>query len=103
MEQTNFVRTKLDSQRLVEYAQMDQNHRSRGNAHACKACQRVYQQACDRLKRAERDLGETAAFIAASLTTATAIEAVINIAMTSSSYRRIFCKERFISILQSSF
>ena len=53
---------------------------SRGRVHACKASQRGYQQARDRLKRADRDLGETAAFIAASLTTATAIQAVISVA-----------------------
>jgi cytochrome c biogenesis protein CcdA len=51
-----------------------------GKNHACKASRRGYQQAIDRLKRAERDLGETAAFIAASLTTVTAIQAVISIA-----------------------
>jgi hypothetical protein len=34
----------------------------------------------DCLRRANRDLGETAAFVAASLTTVTAIQAVINIA-----------------------
>ena len=48
--------------------------------HACKASQREYQLARDRLQRAERDLAETAAFIAASLTTVTAIQAVIGIA-----------------------
>ena len=41
---------------------------------------REYQQARDHLKRAERDLGETAAFIAACLTTVTAIQAVITVA-----------------------
>jgi cytochrome c biogenesis protein CcdA len=54
--------------------------RSKGRIHACKASRRGYQQARDRLRRANRDLGETAAFIAASLTTVTAIQAVISIA-----------------------
>jgi hypothetical protein len=53
---------------------------SRGKVHACKASQRGYQQACDHLKRAERDLAETAAFIAAALTTVTAVQAVISLA-----------------------
>jgi hypothetical protein len=53
----------------------------RGTAHACKASQRSLQQATDKLRRANRDLGETVGFIAASLTTVTAVEAVINIAV----------------------
>jgi hypothetical protein len=53
----------------------------RADAHACKAYQRELQQASDHLRRANRDLGELAAFIAASLTTITAVEAVINIAV----------------------
>jgi len=48
--------------------------------HACKASWRDYQEARESLKRAERDLGETTAFIAASLTTVTALQAVISIA-----------------------
>jgi hypothetical protein len=54
---------------------------SKGRVHACQASQRNLEQASDRLRRANRDLGETAAFIAASLTTVTAVEAVINIAV----------------------
>ena len=57
-----------------------ENHRSRADSHACRAYQHVYEQARDHLRRAERDLAETAAFIAASLTTVTAIQAVITIA-----------------------
>ena len=57
-----------------------ENHRSRANSHACRAYQHTYRQACDHLKRAERDLAETAAFMAASLTTVTAIQAVITVA-----------------------
>lgn len=51
-----------------------------GKVHACRVSQRGFQEARDRLRRANRDLGETAAFIAASLTTVTAVEAVINLA-----------------------
>jgi cytochrome c biogenesis protein CcdA len=47
----------------------------------CRVSRRNLEHANDRLKRANRDLGETAAFIAASLTTITAVEAVINIAI----------------------
>ncbi len=54
---------------------------AKGKLHACQASQRFLQQAGDRLNRANRDLGETAAFVAAALTTITAIEAVINIAI----------------------
>jgi hypothetical protein len=57
-----------------------ENQPLRGKVHACKASQRGYQQACDHLKRAERDLAETAAFIAAALTTVTAVQAVISLA-----------------------
>jgi hypothetical protein len=57
-----------------------ENHRSRADSHACRAYQHVYEQARDHLRRAERDLAETAAFIAASLTTVTAIQAVITVA-----------------------
>ena len=57
-----------------------QTQPSKAEGHACKASLRGYQQARDHLKRAERDLGETAAFIAASLTTVTAIQAVITVA-----------------------
>ena len=60
-------------------AQFDEGQ-SVGRVHACRASQREYQQARDRLKRANRDLGETAAFIAATLTSATAIQAVITFA-----------------------
>jgi cytochrome c biogenesis protein CcdA len=75
MEQTNYdlIYYPTRKSRLDEY-------QSKGKVHACKASQRGYQQACDRLKRAERDLAETAAFIAGSLTTVTAIQAVISIA-----------------------
>lgn len=53
---------------------------TKGNAHACKASWRNYQHALDCFKRAERDLGETVTFIAASLTTVTAVQAGITLA-----------------------
>jgi len=49
-------------------------------AHAHKAWRRLYLEARDHFRQADRDLGETAAFVAASLTTATAIEAVMTVA-----------------------
>lgn len=75
MEQVNYIRAN-GSQKT----QPPENRLPRARDHACKASQREYQLACDRLKRAERDLAETAAFMAASLTTVTAIQAVVSIA-----------------------
>jgi len=72
--------TNPNRQEMVEFVQPKESQQPRGEIHACKASRRGYQQARDRLKRADRDLGETAAFIAASLTTVTAIQAVISIA-----------------------
>ena len=76
MEQINQFRVNHGTQK----AQLEENYPPKAKVHACKASQRGYQLACDRLKRAERDLAETAAFIAASLTTVTAIQAVISLA-----------------------
>ena len=76
MEQVNQFRANHGS----ENVRREEGQQSKGKLHACKASQREYQLACDRLQRAERDLAETAAFIAASLTTVTAIQAVISIA-----------------------
>jgi len=76
MEQIGQFRVNHGSQK----AQVEENHPPKAKIHACKASQRGYQLACDRLKRAERDLAETAAFMAASLTTVTAIQAVVSIA-----------------------
>lgn len=73
MEQVNYIRAN-GSQKTTE------NHPPKARLHACQASQREYQLAADRLKRAERDLAETAAFMAASLTTVTAIQAVMSIA-----------------------
>ena len=72
--------TKPISRKLIEQVQLGENQPPKARVHACKASQRGYQQARDRLKRADRDLGETAAFIAASLTTVTAVQAVISVA-----------------------
>lgn len=47
----------------------------------CKIAQRDYQLARDHLKRANRDLGETAAVLLGSLTAVSAVGAVINIAV----------------------
>lgn len=71
---------KLRVNHGAEKVQLEENQPSKGKLHACNASQRGYQLACDRLRRAERDLAETAAFIAASLTTVTAIQAVISVA-----------------------
>ncbi len=66
--------------RSAEYISVKGDCQKLGDLHACRASRRNFQQARDRLRRANRDLGETAAFIAASLTTVTAIQAVITIA-----------------------
>jgi cytochrome c biogenesis protein CcdA len=78
MEQTNQFRANHRSMTLPETVQPNE---SLASIHACKASQRGLQQANDHLRRANRDLGELAGFIAASLTTVTAVEAVINIAV----------------------
>ncbi len=60
---------------------MEQTFITKGDDHACRASWREYQQARDALKRADRDLGETVGFLVASLTTVTAIQAVITIGL----------------------
>jgi hypothetical protein len=77
MEQTNHTRLYPAPARKQAF---DENHRSIANTRACKAYRRTQQQAGDHLRRAERDLAETAAFIAASLTTVTAIQAMVTVA-----------------------
>jgi hypothetical protein len=77
MEQTNYSRVYPAP---AKNSALEENHQSRAGIHACKASQHAFQQACDHLKRAERDLAETATFIVTSLTTVTAIQAVITIA-----------------------
>jgi len=76
MEQVNHFPANHGAQK----AQPRESYVPKARVHACKASQRGYQLACDRLKRAERDLAETAAFMAASLTTVTAIQAVVTLA-----------------------
>lgn len=76
MERTNHDEIRQPVRMLT----VGQHHPSKAESHACKASVRGHEQARDHLKRAERDLAETAAFIAASLTTVTAIQAVITIA-----------------------
>jgi hypothetical protein len=76
MEQTNHDTLRLPTA-ILPFAEP---YQSKAEIHACKASRRNFQQARDRLRRAERDLAETAAFIAASLTTVTAIQAVISLA-----------------------
>lgn len=76
MEQVNYLRANHETQKVAD----PENYPPKARFHACKASQRGYQLACDRLKRAERDLAETAAFMAASLTTVTAIQAVVSLA-----------------------
>lgn len=79
MERTYFSGENFQNTRLATY-HPSSFQRSLGEKYARKAYQRLYHQACDQFKRADRDLGETAAFVAASLTTVTAVEAVITIA-----------------------
>jgi len=81
MEQINQLRSNHGARQFQDLFQLDENRGQLASAHACRASKRTLEQANDRLKRANRDLGETAAFIAASLTTVTAVEAVINIAV----------------------
>jgi hypothetical protein len=81
MEQTNQFRSNHGARRLQDLFPSNENQGLPANTHACRASKRNLEQANDHLKRANRDLGETAAFIAASLTTVTAVEAVINIAV----------------------
>lgn len=76
MERINYDRIRPPARPLI----VNNNHRPLAETHACKAYRLLYEQAREHLRRAERDLGETAAFIAGSLTTVTAIQAVISIA-----------------------
>ncbi len=81
MEQTTLFRANHGTTQISEQYAEHVSPGLRVNVHACKASQRGFQQASDRLRRANRDLGEAAAFLAASLTTITAVEAVINLAV----------------------
>ncbi|HXD08419.1 MAG TPA: hypothetical protein VN653_00050 [Anaerolineales bacterium] len=73
-------RDESNPSRLAEYVPVNGSQQSLGQIRACRISKRSFQQAQDRLKRANRDLGETAAFMVALITTVTAIEAVINVA-----------------------
>ena len=77
---SNLPVTNMDTYKPAGNGISTDNHQTMTITHACRSCQRGYQQARDRLKRADRDLGETVGVVAASLTTATAVEAVINMA-----------------------
>jgi Flp pilus assembly protein TadB len=81
MQGTNQLRSNHGTRQFQELFALDENQGQLASTHACRSSKRILEQANDRLKRANRDLGETAAFIAASLTTVTAVEAVINIAV----------------------
>ncbi len=70
----------LNGYRTIENNLPEDTLQTKAGVRACKVYRRSYQEAMDHLKRADRDLGETVAVIAASLTTVTAVEAVINIA-----------------------
>lgn len=80
MEQTNQFQNNHRAKQLMPQFHLDQSLDSKGNQFACRDYHRSLEEASDHLRRANRDLGEVAAFIAASLTTVTAVEAVINIA-----------------------
>ncbi len=79
-ERKNDPRDNGNSSKLPEPISLKSSERTLGDIHACKKSQLRYWHARDCLRRENRDLGETAAFIAASLTTVTAIQAVISIA-----------------------
>jgi hypothetical protein len=81
MEQTKQFGTNHRAKQFLDQFALEQSLKSKGNAYACRDSQRRLEQASDRFHRANRDLGETAGLLAASLTTVTAVEAVINIAV----------------------
>jgi hypothetical protein len=79
MEQTNLAGKNFQTTDPQAFQPVE-NRPSPGINHTLKTYRLLYLQARDQFKRAERDLGETAAFVAAALTTATAIQAVITVA-----------------------
>jgi hypothetical protein len=81
MEQINQFQVNRGNGQASAGSRIEEVAGLRAHAHACKVSQRDLRLATDHLGRANRDLGELAAFIAGSLTTVTAIEAVINIAV----------------------
>jgi len=80
MEQTNQLRSN-HAERFAEKLRSDERTKSTANLVAYRNSKRRLEWASDQIARANRDLGEMAAFIAASLTTVTAVQAVINIAI----------------------
>ena len=80
MEQTNQLRSN-HGERFVEKLRSDERMKPPANLVAYRNSKRRLEWASDQIARANRDLGEMAAFIAASLTTVTAVQAVINIAI----------------------
>ena len=73
-------KAESNSSGLIEHVNLQTIRQPLVKAHACRISQQRFQKAQDRLARANRDLGETAAFMLALMTTVSAIEAVINIA-----------------------
>lgn len=80
MEQTNQLRTN-HAERFAEKLRSSERTKSTANLVAYRNSKRRLEWANDQIARANRDLGEMAAFLAASLTTVTAVQAVINIAI----------------------
>ena len=80
MEQTNQLRTN-QAERLAEKLRSGERTKSTNSLVAYRNSKRRLEWANDQIARANRDLGEMAAFLAASLTTVTAVQAVINIAI----------------------
>jgi hypothetical protein len=95
MEQTNQFKANHHAKQFPKDALADDVQDVVANGHACRVCQRNLRQANDHLRRANRDLGELAAFIAASLTTATAVEAVINIAVDKIGFSKVILHTAF--------
>jgi len=79
MENNSVIGTNFRVQGLGVLPPVE-NQQTSGIHHACINFHLRYQEAADCFRRADRDLGETAAFVAAFLTTVTAIEAVITVA-----------------------
>ena len=82
MEQTNQFGGNHQSNAFPKEFRLEEVQGLRVGPHACKGSKRALHEANDHFRRANRDLGELAAFILASLTTVTAMEAVINIAVS---------------------
>jgi len=80
MEQTNQLRSN-HAERFAEKLRSGERTKSTTSLVAYRNSKRRLEWANDQIARANRDLGEMAAFLAASLTTVTAVQAVINIAI----------------------